>query len=62
LLFVIAAGPRRKVSDARYSKALSRLSCRCNYLRVMSINLKTAKGHGLDVPVLLQRRADEVFD
>jgi len=29
---------------------------------VMSINLKTAKGLGLDVPLLLQQRADEVVD
>ena len=29
---------------------------------VMSINLKIAKGLGLDVPLLLQQRADEVID
>ena len=29
---------------------------------VMTINLKTAKGLGLDVPLLLQQRADEVVD
>jgi putative ABC transport system substrate-binding protein len=29
---------------------------------VMSINLRTAKGLGLDVPLLLQQRADEVID
>jgi len=29
---------------------------------VMSINPKTAKGLGLDVPLLLQQRADEVID
>jgi putative ABC transport system substrate-binding protein len=29
---------------------------------VLSINLKTAKGLGLDVPLLMQQRADEVID
>jgi putative ABC transport system substrate-binding protein len=29
---------------------------------VMAINLKTAKGLGLDVPLLLQQRADQVFE
>jgi putative ABC transport system substrate-binding protein len=29
---------------------------------LMSINLKTAKGLGLDVPLLMQQRADEVID
>ncbi|MGC1642887.1 MAG: ABC transporter substrate binding protein, partial [Pseudolabrys sp.] len=29
---------------------------------VLSINLKTAKGLGLDVPSLLQQRADELVE
>ena len=29
---------------------------------VMAINLKTAKGLGLDVPLLMQQRADELIE
>ena len=61
---MIAAGPRRKVGRCSLLKGTkpAELPVQLPTKFVMSINLKTAKGLGLDVPVLLQQRADEVFD
>jgi len=54
---------KRQVMSIAYSKAQpAELAVQLPTKFVMSINLKTAKGLGLDVPLLLQQRADEVID
>ena len=49
---------------ARFSKALSLLTCRCYSPQrfELALNLKTAKALGIDIPQSIMLRADQVIE